>query len=432
MTFPRIDSFLPHALLCSCALFEPAARTTAADDGSGPASAPDSATARYRVIWTADPATRATIAWQQVEGEAARVHFGREDHGRRPGAYESVRSVDRVAEYDGMANCFVRLSGLAPDTRYSFCLRDGRGVSPRFFFDTAPAEPGPFTFVAGGDSRNHRVVRIAANRTVAKLRPLFVAFTGDMINHDVPEEWRRWLDDWQHTFGPDGRIPPIVPHRGNHEKRPETIPSYFDTPADAYFAFSIGGDLFRYYALNSRIPAMGAQKRWLRRELESHAPATTHLVAGYHKPMRPHVSAKSEGINPMRWARLFHRHGMDLALESDSHVMKRTLPLRLDRLGDEGFSAAPDDPDATVFIGEGCWGAPLRAADDAKSWTVATESFNGLDWIRVSPENMRIKTVRVENPARIQAVDPANPFATPEGLELWRAGGNPILEIPAD
>lgn len=134
----------------------------------------------------------------------------------------------------------------------------------------------------------------------------------------------------------------------------------------------------------------------------------------------------------MHWAETFYQFGLDLALESDSHVMKRTLPLKPDPRGDEGFSAAPKDPKATVFIGEGCWGAPLRKADDAKSWTIATESFNGIDWIEVSPEKMQIKTVRVKKPSSIQPVTSDNSFETPEGVILWEPKGGAVLEIPAD
>ena len=83
----------------------------------------------------------------------------------------------------------------------------------------------------------------------------------------------------------------------------------------------------------------------------------------------------------MAWADNFYRHGLDLSIECDSHVMKRTHPLKPDPNGFEGFSMAKSDPKATTYIGEGCWGAPLRAADDAKPWTVDTASFNGFDWI---------------------------------------------------
>jgi hypothetical protein len=37
-----------------------------------------------------------------------------------------------------------------------------------------------------------------------------------------------------------GQLLPIVPHRGNHESRPESIPSHFGTSKDSYGAFNIG------------------------------------------------------------------------------------------------------------------------------------------------------------------------------------------------
>lgn len=392
----------------------------------------DSQTDKLRVIWTEDPATQATIAWNQISGEPATLHFGTSDEGQNAERYNDKQAPDRVSEYDGLRNCFVRLKDLKPDTDYFFCLADESGTSRRYVFRTAPDKPQPFTFISGGDSRNFRDVRILANQFAGKLRPLFISFTGDMINKDVAEEWVEWLDDWEQTIGEDGRVIPIVPHRGNHERRPETIYEHFDTPVDVYFAFDIAGDLCRYYTLNSEIPAGGEQEEWLDADLEKHRATRTHLIAGYHKPMRPHVSAKSEGENPMQWADNFYEHGLDLSLESDSHVMKRTLPLKPDAAGHEGFSAAPDDPNATTYIGEGCWGAPLRAADDGKPWTIATESFNGFDWVQVSPEDIQIKTVRVEGSANFTPVETVSGFDTPAGVKLWKAGGEEILTIPAD
>ena len=392
----------------------------------------ESATEKYRLVWVDDPTSTAIVAWNQKSGDPGVVHFGSNDHGRQADRYERIAEVARVQEYDGMRNCFARLSGLEADTRYFFCIRDESGVSRRFQFRTAPDLAKPFTFVSGGDSRNFRDVRILANQLSERLQPLFIAFTGDMINKDEAAEWVDWLDDWQHTISEDGTMIPIVAHRGNHERRPETIPNYFDTPEDAYFSFNIGGDLFRYYTLNSQIPAVGKQEDWLDNDLKKHAATVTHLVAGYHKPMRPHVSAKSEGENPMHWADNFYKHGVDLVLESDSHVMKRTQPLKPDAKGHEGFSAAPNDPRATVYIGEGCWGAPLRAADDAKPWTIDTESFNGFDWVLVTPQEIRVKTVRVEGHAKVPRVEHESPFALPEGMNLWKAKGGAVLRIPAD
>ncbi|MDB4725621.1 hypothetical protein OAF44_03775 [Akkermansiaceae bacterium] len=392
-----------------------------------------SQTEKYRLVWFDDPATTATFVWNQLEGDPAVLHYGLKDHERNADQYSKKAKVDKVIDYDGMKNCMVTLTDLEPDSWYFMCLADDSGVSRRFYFLTAPDKPQPFTFICGGDSRNYRDVRQDANLMCRKLAPLFVAFTGDMINHDKAEEWEEWLDDWQLTISKKGRILPIAPHRGNHESRPESIPSYFGMPEGSYAAFNVGGDLFRYYILNSEIPADGAQGRWLSRDLSRNAKGITHLVAGYHKPMRPHTSGKSLGRNSYKWAKTFYKAGFDLVMESDSHVMKRTLPLKPYERGGEDFKAAPDDPKATVYLGEGCWGAPLRKADVEYSWTVGKGSFNGFDWLHVTPEAIFDKTVKVGNSASVGEIDPKKPYDNPKGIELWAPNGDDeVLKIPAD
>ncbi|MEC5129112.1 metallophosphoesterase family protein [Verrucomicrobiales bacterium BCK34] len=393
----------------------------------------DSNTEKFRVVWSDDPTTKATISWNQKAGEPGVVHFGSEDFGRKHHLYPETEEVDRTFRYtETINNCFVHLEDLKPDTRYFFCIKDDAGVSRRLSFKTASDQPDSFTFIAGGDSRNFRDVRIYANQISAKLQPLFIAFTGDMINKDTEVEWAEWFDDWQETIDAAGNIIPIVPHRGNHEGRVDSIYNYFDTPEDAYFDLRIGGDLFHYFALNSEIPANGEQGEWLEKRLKKYRDEVIHLVAGYHKPMKPHVSTKSEGDNPLLWADIFYECGLDLAIESDSHVMKRTLPLKPEVGGVEGFSHSDKDKNATVYIGEGCWGAPLRAADDGKPWTIATDSFNGFDWIQVNRKEMQVKTVKVENPSKMEPLDPAHPFTAPAGLEIWNPEGGKVLVIPGD
>jgi hypothetical protein len=407
---------------------------------AGPASAQAGATntntsrtGKYRLVWFEDPATTATFVWNQLEGRPGVLHYGPRNQDRNRNKYPRKSAADRVVDFDGMKNCMVTLRNLNPDSWYFMCIGDDFGVSRRFYFRTAPDKPQPFTFICGGDSRNFRDVRQAANLMCRKLGPLFVAFTGDMINHDNADEWSDWLDDWQLTINDNGRLLPIAPHRGNHEVRPESIPNHFGTSEGSYSAFNIGGDLFRYYILNSEIPADGAQGNWLSSDLKKNANGVTHLVAGYHKPMRPHTSGKQLGRNSYKWADTFYEAGFDLVMESDSHVMKRTLPLKPFPEGGEDFKAAPNDPNATVYLGEGCWGAPLRKADVAYSWTVGAAAFNGFDWLHVTPKAIFDKTVKVGNVASVGEIDPAKPYDNPKGLELWAPnGGDEILWIPAD
>lgn len=426
----KLTSIIPLITSTSALVFSP---FLVAEDGVGVITENDSNTAKFRLMWINDPATEATIGWVQKSGEPGVVHYGKEDKQRKHHLYAKTQKVHRTVDIEGGKNCFVKLDGLEADTEYYYVIKDAEGVSRRLKFRTAPVTAQAFTFINGGDSRSNRKTRQELNKIAAKLKPLFISFSGDMVGRPSDKEWDTWFTDWQLTISEDGTIIPIVAHRGNHENKKDAITKEFDTPNDVYYAFSVGGDLLRYYTLNSEIPAGGAQSDWLEKDLTKHAVKTTFSVAGYHKPMRPHVSAKKEGNNPYTWAPIFYKHGVDLAFESDSHCIKRTQPLKPDANGEEGFIVAPSDPKATVYTGEGCWGAPLRKADDAKSWTLDCAAFNGYDWVQVTPTEINLKTVKVAKTGalKVKEVAERNSFETPEGLELWQPKSGEVLTIKA-
>ena len=398
------------------------------DENGNPPPAPASAD-RIRLVWLNDPSTTVTIGWDQVSGSDAVVKYGTVDHGRAESFYANSKTVDRSVAFRGMKNRFARLNGLLPDTKYYFVLVDDSGVSSRYWFRTAANKPKPFTFIAGGDSRNNRTPRRKANRMVAKLRPLFVSFTGDMIDKDVDAEWIEWLDDWQQTVSSDGRMYPLLPHRGNHEKNDgnDTIYNLFDTTSDNYYALTFGGDLLRYYVLNSE-SGESTQATWMTSDLSRNG-AATHLMAGYHKPMRPHHSGKGTGNSEYSaWAQLFYDYSFKLIFESDTHIMKRTVAVRPDTGAgsDDGFI---EDPNGTVYVGEGCWGAPLRSADNAKAWTSDMGSFNGLDWVHVYPDQIDVFTVKVNLEDRVGPLKEGDVCSLPHGIDLWQAAGGTRLVV---
>ena len=382
-------------------------------------------TDKYRVIWNSSPDTSITIGWCQVDGNNAKVQY------RAAGSDDPVQSkrVDRETSHLGLESRFARLTGLEPDTSYEFLIMDSNSSSRRLFFKTAPAGEASFSFAAGGDSRNHRDARQRANRTVAKLRPMFVCFGGDMINRPVPEEWAAWLDDWQLTTSPDGHMIPIIAARGNHESKKD-IHAFFDTPTpDDYYAVDIGKGFLRVYTLNSNIVRAGSQGEWLAADLAANAGAKWK-VAHYHHPFRPHQSGKAEqNAQYNAWAPLFFKHGLDLAIECDSHVVKRTWPLRPSTGPGSEMGFIRDDAFGTTFIGEGCWGAPLRRNDDDKSWTRASGSFNQINWICVTPEKMFSRTVMVDKSADGDTIDPENPFELPDGMEIWEPDSGAVVTV---
>lgn len=440
----------------------------------------EAATDKVRLVWSDDPATTMTVGWRQMSGTFSEVRY------RRKGTLAPWSSETGLIEHnfqnsvngvsDVLNNSFVKLTYLAPDTDYEFQICDSDGCSQDYrWFRSAPATPEPVTFIAGGDSRRdsnnygpNDEARRNGFRLVAKLRPLFVLFSGDYMSDGTFDEWLIWLDEWQLTQSPDGRMYPLVPTHGNHENDElDMVRDLFNVEGPAgnsaygtYNALSFGGDLLRIWTLNTELEQgvgystfqnqsatnWNAQTTWLGNDLAAHA-GVTWKVVNYHRPLRPHTSSKSEGLlRYSEWAPLFDQHDVDLAIESDTHMVKYTLPVNASLApgNDEGFVAADfaQSEHGTVFIGEGSWGAPKRPIDDRKSWTLVNNSFWQFKHISVTPSTLDVRTVRFEGSSYpngvtsdvaeiTQAQQDADPTILPAGLDLWRPfEGDGPLRLP--
>lgn len=386
---------------------------------------------RLRTSWRDDPATTMVVGWDQVSGGKPVIYYGKTDYGKDVSQYEFNSPPSWAAKDKAMNNVFARLEGLEPNTVYYFVVQDTEGVSNRYSFKTAPDDPAVrLSIIAGSDSRNHRMARMDANRLVSKLRPHCVVFGGDMTDDDSAKEWREWMDDWQLTIGSDGRIFPIVVARGNHEANNATLVNIFDVPhPNVYYALTLGGDLMRIYTLNTQIPGGGEQRDWLGRDLQAHQDITWRF-AQYHQAILPHNSEKKERKELiLQWATLFNKFNVQLVMESDAHVAKTTWPIRpgIGPDSDQGF--VRDDKNGTVYIGEGGWGAPLRAADDPKKWTRNYGRFNQFKWIFVDQYKIEVRTIKTEGSTRVAEVAHNNIFEPPYGLVIWNPDQGDVVRI---
>ncbi len=388
-------------------------------------------TDKYRSMWRDNPSTTMTIGWNQISGANPILYYDTNDFGKEVLSYSYSAQPDRRKQSKGMDNVFVRLENLLPATKYYFVIQDSEGCSERMSFRTAPDNPYErLSIIAGGDSRNYRSARQKANSLVAKLRPHCVMFGGDMTGGDNARQWNAWFDDWQLTISPEGHLTPVIITRGNHEYSNQTLVDLFDVANnDAYYALSLGGDLLRVYTLNSLIPSGGNQKAWLEEDLQS-AQNHSWRIAQYHYAIRPHTAKKSERNNQLRdWATLFEQYKVNMAVESDAHCVKWTYPIRPSRGkgSDEGF--VRDDVKGTVYVGEGCWGAPLRRNNDDKIWTRNSGSFNQFKWIFIDQDRIEVRTVKTDFADEVTAVDPYDIFRVPDGLELWQPSNGEVVII---
>lgn len=385
---------------------------------------------QVRAIILDDPAHKMVIGWNNYISfdHESTIYYDTKDHGLDITKYAKSQKADASWIFRAMSNQFAVLQNLKPDTKYYFVIKNGEGLSKRYYFQTLPNDPNVrLSIIAGGDSRNNRDTRRRANSLVRKLRPHFVMFGGDMTMLSMAHEWIGWFNDWQETIGEDGRVTPIAVARGNHERSNSIIELLFYTKKGVYYAFNVGGDLLRVYTLNSEITAGGAQADWLEQDLRDNEDVTWKF-AQYHRPMRPHVGGKKDQAGSYKyWAPLFYQYGVNLVVESDAHTVKTTWPIRPEVKGDNGFVV--DQLMGTVYVGEGCWGAPLRKPNDPKSWTRDTGMFNQVNWIWVSKEKVEVRKIKVDNAEAVGSLSDSNRFSMPENIDIWKPKNGEVVTL---
>lgn len=412
----------------------------------------------YRLTYRDDPSTTIVIGWCDKGASAnAVVYFGTDDFGANYQSYPFSQAVDRSeSNFKGLNHRFVRLTGLSPNTFYYFVIKDDQETSPRMSFKTLPDNPDtPLTFIAGGDSRTGFITefeynqcrprRQDANKLVAKIRPAFIAFSGDFVYSLPPliastnSDWADWFTDWQLSMAPDGQLFPLIPTFGNHE---ETMDVYnmFDIPnSNSYFSLGIGGNLVRMYTLNSEIECDAAQKSWLENDLQLHTGNSNEpywKFVQYHYPLVPHSNYSPNTTLINCWASLFQDYKVRLVSEAHAHIIKVTWPIVTSSGtgSDNGFIR--NDSSGIVYIGEGSWGAPMRdlytyySADAAYNWTRDQEKMPGFHIVCISKEKIEVRTAKIENISSIGQNSPQEPFCTlPANLAVWSPANGSIITL---
>lgn len=386
--------------------------------------------AQWRVVWTEDPARRATVSWTTAEaGQVHRVHYDARSRGGRLSEYAHVTPAARNGAYtiddqEVAPPAYFHhavLTDLPPSSRVHFVVESDGSLSPELYFVTAPEADEPFSILSGGDSRSGHLTRCVMNRLMAELvaespEILALAHGGDYV-YDGSKwtMWSDWLSHYELTVGPDGRVLPIVPARGNHDLGP-LFDQVFDAPGvdgRAYYATRLSPSV-ALVTLNSEISAAGDQAEWLGDTLAELRPTVRWLLATYHRPIWPAV--KSPSSAKPHWAPLFERHDVDLVLESDGHCMKRTVPIRDDAR----------DPTGVVYLGEGGLGVRQRRPRDDR-WYLhepgMTRSGHHVIRIDFAADGLRSRFLLQDEPT-LTAADHQR-IVPPQATWLLHTGSDP-------
>ena len=314
-----------------------------------------------RLIWKSHPATQATVSWSsRFPGSQHEVLF-RERHSGQDFAacpcHHSAR-FGRSPKENPTYFHHALLTALTPDTAYEIIVASTtsagrRHESQSYYFRTAPRDFRPVSILFGGDSRSNRPRRQQMNRFISGLNAqsehaatpaqlIAFAHVGDYVKNGLDfQHWHAWLTDHELTTTSAGRLLPLIPTRGNHD-RGLLYGEVFDFgfSDDNYFVTQLS-PLAALITLNTEASMAGDQAKWLRSRLATLRPAHHWLLAQYHRPAYPAVGFPSGALS--QWVPLFDEFNLDLACEGDGHVIKRTVPIRDNRYDESGV----------VYIGEG-------------------------------------------------------------------------------
>ncbi len=294
------------------------------------------------------------------------------------------------------------LRDLEPGASYDFeTLLDGRPVGRPRSFRTVP-RVGPVRLAAGGDV-GAEPLSLTLLAQAARQSPHLLAIGGDLayangLTSNWPR-WRVWLEYvTQALVTPDGHTVPLVLAIGNHEVNvgraggvPESAPDeekapfYFALFAQnqgggdpgaaggaTYFRRSLGSAGALYVLDTEELAALHRQRSWLEERMEEDAKLPNRLAL-YHVPLYPaHRSYEGSAVVRDAWEPAFHRGRLTAAFENHDHVFKRSHPIRLGEVVEEG--------EGVLYLGDGCMGQDARTVDVEERWYIARSASEPHFW----------------------------------------------------
>lgn len=375
-----------------------------------------------RVIFTEDPSNQAIVSWTSFsrtqenilyfdtvsrDGELGRYNFEQKEVRSGKITMTSMDKSEGVPE--GFYN-HAEINKLEPGKKYYFVAKSGDSVSEEHFFITGTRNSTSSKFLWGGDSRlggeqpryAGRTPHIDRQNMNKRMRMLFES-NPDIIalfhgaDYGSTANWRHlywWFEDHQLTTTKDNRILPLVISKGNHDEAIGFLENFWlgdisSENVNSYYYTTLLGENAVVITLNTETIIGGNQKRWLVRELEKYRHSKKWVLVNYHRPAYPATKDFNDFTFArvrQTWTPIFDKYKVDLALESDGHVLKRTVPILEGR----------EHKDGIVYIGEGGLGVPQRNVDPTL-WFIQPPGMGGstnhVHLISLTPEELKVQAI---------------------------------------
>jgi hypothetical protein len=299
------------------------------------------------LTWSADPATTQTIQWRTSNGtgdefvQYRKAGDPEEKNQQFKASFQIVK--DKMLENDPsiQRNAAV-LTGLAPDTRYTYRVGNNNAWSAWADFETAPAPsaPSPFSFLYLGDIQigYDDWGNLLRQAVMKKPSLAFYVIPGDIVNRG------NYRDEWDRLFnaarGTTERLP-LISAIGNHECPQGSMPRFYldllalpengpkDIRPERAYSLEYGNAFF--VVLDTNLHPED-QRSWLEEQL-ANCKATWKFVV-FHQPIYASVTRRDNHRVRDNWMDLLDKYHVDVVLQGHDHAYLRTFPMNAGKVVD--------------------------------------------------------------------------------------------------
>lgn len=350
--------------------------------------------------------TAATVMWRTNDAVDGTVEYGTGD------------VLGHQAESETAEIHAVRLTGLEPDTVYSYQVQSGGRSYDRSSFRTAPDPDGEVTAIVVGDTGSGDEAQRQIAEVMAGIDADLLLHTGDVVykRGGACHYESRYYDPYERMID----SVPVFPVLGNHDVRTDNGEPFLDAFAlpqessgtERYYSFDYGPmhvtalDSELYYGDDSI--ATEAQKAWLREDLAS--TDRPWKVVVIHRP--PYSSSPYHGGDQQileDLVSIFEEGGVDVVFAGHEHAYERLVPIN----------------GITYFV-TGGGGGDLRGAGQSALTAMSLLDYHTLR-VQVSPDRMLIEAIGIDGQVfdRVQITDPDD---RPTGRSLPLERGADLAE----
>jgi uncharacterized protein (TIGR03437 family) len=342
-------------------------------------------------------ADHVTVVWSARENQSASVEYSTDASFSLSVPAGPVSTF--LASQTDMGFTFYQyradLTGLSPGTAYSYrVILGGQNVTPESDYRFTTSGPGPFSFLAFGDSGDGSNHQLAVTLQMVTEHPNFVVHVGDIAYQSgTYNEFTANYFEYYYTlmrrtcfFTIAGNHEYITansaPYLALHAPPTDTVPAL---DSGKYYSFDWADTHFVALDANLLDPhfpdALARMLAWFDNDL-ANTPATWKIVFWHQTPypIFHHLDDPIDIAARALFVPILERHGVQLVLAGHEHNYQRSKPMR-------GGVPVPPGTGGTVYMVTGGGGGALHP--------VVPESF--LDWeaavwhyLRVSVDGQKL------------------------------------------